>query len=69
MSIPVVISLVKNTGFCVDLGFSVLLPATTVITHQGESVCVRALLNFPVTNLLAFAVKQKYHKMVAATDR
>lgn len=69
MSIPVVTSFMKNTGFCVDLGFSVLLPAETVIIHQGESVCVKALLNFPVTDLLAFAVKQKNHKMVAATDR
>lgn len=39
-----------------------------VITHQVESVCVSALLTFPVTSLLAFAVNQKDYRMVAARN-
>lgn len=39
-----------------------------VITHQGETVCVGALLTFPVTSLLTFAVNQKHRKMAAAGD-
>lgn len=39
-----------------------------VITHQVESVSVSALLTFPVASLLAFAVNQKQHGMVAARN-
>lgn len=39
-----------------------------VITHQGETVHVGALLTFPVTSPLTFAVNQKHRKMAAAGD-